>query len=776
MRTSRRLSNYNSVIPPPEPLNTDPDMHPLKRRFEPVLLDRYPPKHAADEVKRRGRFPDYVPMFAFPNDINIVSADERPRSTWHGFAMTSDDNSKIYGICVTVWMPLNPNAAANVERRCEQWRQSHMTNEERELAASLGGRLAFERANLSQLLAKLPSAVSGSAARENLEEQISAVEEKIGLMTDMLRPVRHGAAAKIDGLTDGETGLWTPRAYGVLGRDASLTSFWKEWLRAVVVPMADGGIMRVPPSSPKVGRWQPLERYVVNLCTEALSPISSKTQVELAVRELRLFARKEAANELPESRSTDLYALFRALTIPNIVALLEFALSESRIILLSSHTSMLHLASKALASLLYPLKWASIFIPVLPARLLSALEAPCPYIVGIERRYERIELPDDDYVLVDLDQDIIEATSAPVSLPRQQRRKLVSLLQLAAPHHNKCGVPVGPPPYAIETFPYDSFSSENDAIFTQNAPPSSLAKYVSQNSTTFGEPDPKAAKRPSVFNAFLQSKNDHTRVERPSTSRSNKASPPPSVSPISGNFPPLPTTPVSRNDSGFALTATLREKRSGHFDGSSRRSSSFGVDRQPTLRRPSIPFTNGHSSSLSTSALSIDSKSVYGYAPSTYAASTLAASTIMPNMLMQPVCNTDTTIWVEGHCLVWHANDNSSVCSICDEKSEGDGMYKCSGCTAISHGRCLGHVSLVCPAAFHADRVRAAFVRCFASLFYTYRKYLGRPTREQKSSGLLYGFDMDGFLKSLPHEQHEYIVMLKQTQGILSLPLPSYYA
>jgi hypothetical protein len=740
-------------------------MHPLKRRFEPVLLDRYPPKSAIEEVKRRGRFPDYVPMFAFPNDINIVSADERPRSTWHGFAMTSDDNSKIYGITVIVWMPLNQDAAANVERRCEQWRQSHMTNEERELAASLGERLALERANLSQLLAKLPSAVSGSAAREALEEQISAVEEKIGLMTDMLRPVRHGAAAKIDGLTDGETGLWTPRAYGILGRDGSLSSFWKEWLKAVVVPMTDGAILRVPASSPKVGRWQPLERYVVNLCTEALSPISSKTQVELAVRELRLFARKEAANELPGSRNTDLYALFRSLTIPNIVSLVEYAMSESRIIFLSSHTSMLHLAGRALASLLYPMKWASIFIPVLPARLLSALEAPCPYIVGIERRYENIELPEDDYVLVDLDQDIIEASSEPISLPRQQRRKLVSLLQLAAPHHNRCGVAVGPPPYAIETFPYDAFSSESEAIFGQAAQASLLPKYVSQNSTAFGDPELILTRKPLVFNAFLQSKNDHSRVERPSTSRSNKTSPPSSVSPVSATFPPLPTTPVSRNDSGFALTATLREKRSGHFDGNSRRSASFGVERQATLRRPSIPFNAGHSASLSTSALSIDAKSIHGYAPSTYAASTLAASTIMPNMLMQPVRNTDTTVWVEGHCFHLNRSDLASVCSICDDKSEGDGIYKCTSCSTIAHGRCLGHVSLVCPAAFHADKIRAAFVRCFASMFYTYRKYLGRPNKEQKASGQLYCFDMEGYVKSLPHEQHEYAVMLKQTQG-----------
>ena len=178
-----------------------------------------------------------------------------------------------------------------------------MTEEERELASSLGERLALERVKLSRLLASLPNVPSGTDEREALEDDISAVEEKINLMADLLRPVRHGAAAKIEGLTDGATGLWVPRAYGILGRDPCMTSFWKEWLKAVIVPTTDGRILRVPPSSPKVGMWQPLERYVVNLCAEALSPISSKTQVEVSVRDLRLFARKEALNELPGSRN-----------------------------------------------------------------------------------------------------------------------------------------------------------------------------------------------------------------------------------------------------------------------------------------------------------------------------------------------------------------------------------------------------------------------------------------------------------------------------------------
>ncbi|KAK7453632.1 DENN domain-containing protein [Colletotrichum acutatum] len=768
IRTAKRLSNYNSVIPPPEPLNTDPDMHPLKRRFEPVLLDRYPAKDATDEIARRGRFPDYVPMFAFPNDIQIVSSDDRPRSTWHGFTMTSDDNSKIYGITIIIWTALTSEVADEVEKRCEQWRQSHMSNEERELAASLGVRLAAERAHLSQLLAKLPTIPSGSSARDTLDDQISAVEEKISLMTEMLRPLRHGAASKIDGLTAGESGLWAPRAYGILGRDATRMSFWKEWLRAIVVPMTDSAVLRVPPSSPKVGRWQPLERYVVNLCTEAFSPLASKTQVELGVRELRLYCRKEAINEIPGARTIDIYALFRCLSMENIVALFEYAMSESRIIFLSSHTGMLHLACHALANLLYPLKWASIFIPVLPARLISALEAPCPYIVGIERRYEKIELPEDDYVLVDLDLDTIDATNQPVRLPRQHRRKLISLLHVAAPHHIRYGVTTGPPPYAMESYPYDAFSVENDTLYNASVASSSLGKWVTQNSSSFGEPAPPNSVRPPIFNAFLHSKaGDHSK-DRPTTSKSGKTSPQSSISPVSMNFPPMPTTPVSRSDSGFAQT--LREKKSGHFDEKSRRSSSFGMDKHPPLHRPSLPFLNGHNPSMSVSAISVDSQSSYngytpGYAPSTYAQSTLAASTIMPNMLIQPVRNTDTMVWVEGHCFNWMAHDLSSTCSVCDDKSEGDGIYECSHCNARSHNRCLGQVSVVCSEAFHPDRVRAAFVRCLASLLYTYRKHLGRPTREQKNNGQLYNFDMNSFIKSLPYDQQEYATMLRETQA-----------
>jgi hypothetical protein len=39
----------------------------------------------------------------------------------------------------------------------------------------------------------------------------------------------------------------------------------------------------------------------------------------------------------------------------------------------------------------------------------------------------------------------------------------------------------------------------------------------------------------------------------------------------------MPSTPISRSDSGYALQANLREKRSAHFETSSRRSSSVSL-------------------------------------------------------------------------------------------------------------------------------------------------------------------------------------------------------
>lgn len=107
----------------------------------------------------------------------------------------------------------------------------------------------------------------------------------------------------------------------------------------------------------------------------------------------------------------------------------------------------------------------------------------------------------------------------------------------------------------------------------------------------------------------------------------------------------------------------------------------FGIDRINPLRRPSIPF-GGHSPSLSTSSFTVATNGG-GYAPSIYAASTLAASTIMPQSMMQTVKDSETTKWVEGHCMVKRAKPDSLPCTICNEKCS-DEAFCCTGKLSFS--------------------------------------------------------------------------------------------
>jgi dDENN domain len=89
-------------------------------------------------------------------------------------------------------------------------------------------------------------------------------------------------------------------------------------------------------------------------------------------------------------------------------------------------------------------------------------------------------------------------------------------------------------------------------------------------------------------------------------------------------------------------------------------------------------------------------------------------------------------------------------------------------CRLTVHHRCLDSVVLPCMsgANFSADRIRAAFLRCFASLLYKYRKHLEPISRRQDSQdGRLYKFKLHNFLKGASREIYPYLEMLSETQA-----------
>jgi hypothetical protein len=76
--------------------------------------------------------------------------------------------------------------------------------------------------------------------------------------------------------------------------------------------------------------------------------------------------------------------------------LFEVALAEGKILIISSYPDMLYQVAHSITYLIYPLYWQGVFIPVLPARLMACLQAPVPYIMGIERQYKDIDLLPED--------------------------------------------------------------------------------------------------------------------------------------------------------------------------------------------------------------------------------------------------------------------------------------------------------------------------------------------------------------------------------------------
>ncbi|MES1902439.1 MAG: DENN domain-containing protein 5B, partial [Paramarteilia canceri] len=76
--------------------------------------------------------------------------------------------------------------------------------------------------------------------------------------------------------------------------------------------------------------------------------------------------------------------LFACFSLDSLVTLYTSALLENQIILLSKDSDKLHLASTCLMAILFPFAWMHVYVPMLPLSLLHSLEAPFPFIMGIQ--------------------------------------------------------------------------------------------------------------------------------------------------------------------------------------------------------------------------------------------------------------------------------------------------------------------------------------------------------------------------------------------------------
>lgn len=183
----------------------------------------------------------------------------------------------------------------------------------------------------------------------------------------------------------------------------------------------------------------PIERYVQNICCEVPAPPPGAFEVQLEILNTPIRFWAPPANQPIAYVSLPFQVLFECLDINNVLFAWYSLACERKVLLVSEQVSLLTVCSEILCSLLFPMKWSHLYIPVLPRSLCPMLDAPMPYLCGISRANFPYAVQDisDETVTVDLDRNCITVgPNCPElpPLPHKRRQKLEAALKANVGH------------------------------------------------------------------------------------------------------------------------------------------------------------------------------------------------------------------------------------------------------------------------------------------------------------------------------------------------------
>ncbi|KAI5864386.1 AEX-3 domain-containing protein [Durotheca rogersii] len=128
-----------------------------------------------------------------------------------------------------------------------------------------------------------------------------------------------------------------------------------------------------------------------------------------------------------------MWPLWTCLSIPNIVGVIEAAISPTRrIIFVSHYPAMLTMAAETVRFCVRVYEWSGLYVPVVHARHAKELvEEPGPYILGLTAECRSLFTAPNDALVIDLDRNFVLTSSPPTALNANQRNKFVTRLTQA---------------------------------------------------------------------------------------------------------------------------------------------------------------------------------------------------------------------------------------------------------------------------------------------------------------------------------------------------------
>ncbi|KAL9228272.1 hypothetical protein vseg_003870 [Gypsophila vaccaria] len=130
-------------------------------------------------------------------------------------------------------------------------------------------------------------------------------------------------------------------------------------------------------------------------------------------------ARLAAAEEAVALSVWTTATLCRVLSLDSILALLTGVMLEKQIIVVCPNLGILSAVVLSLIPMIHPFEWQSLFLPILPVKMIDFLDAPVPYIVGIQNKPDNLKMKTSNLIQVNVAKDQVKMCSLPI-LPRRK--------------------------------------------------------------------------------------------------------------------------------------------------------------------------------------------------------------------------------------------------------------------------------------------------------------------------------------------------------------------
>uniref|UniRef100_A0A668A8K2 DENN/MADD domain containing 5B n=1 Tax=Myripristis murdjan TaxID=586833 RepID=A0A668A8K2_9TELE len=344
------------------------EQSPLKRTFKSKVLAHYP-----ENVEWNPFDQDAVNMLCMPKGLSFRTQADQREPQFHSFIITKEDGSRTYGFVHTFYEEVtSPQICSAMQTLYQMHNAEHAS------------------AN--------PPSSSSSSSSSSMDSLASSLDEA-------------------DSPTSSSSSSSSRGGGGGGGYDASRDTLYVSKALCLITPMPFMHACRrflsqlhravTAATAPPL----PLESYVHNILYEVPLPPPGRSLKFHGVYE-PVVCQRPGLSELPLA-DFPLGDAFSLLGVENLVQLFTCTLLEMQILLYSQDYQRLMTVAEGITTLLFPFQWQHVYVPILPASLLHFLDAPVPYLMGLQSKEgtdrSKLELPQEaNLCFVDIDNHCIE--------------------------------------------------------------------------------------------------------------------------------------------------------------------------------------------------------------------------------------------------------------------------------------------------------------------------------------------------------------------------------